>query len=436
MAKPVHTFELYHLEDTTVFTEPYARSRAGLDYTFHSNYTLARQRIQDEIVGHFLRVEASAPDHSRPWIMFTGGAPGVGKSTSLRWMHASGIFPLDRFVIVDPDAIRTLLPEWADFVKEDPLTAATRTQQEAGFIAEIIQAEALTGGRSVLVDGTFRNVVWYSSVLNKLRQEYPQHGLAIMLVTAAPEVAISRIARRAAETGRDVPRELLEESLAQVPISFSTLSPLADFSAVVVNDNDNDCPELPPPQTWQSFRSVFMGEEDCGTPRPGDGGDVLSTARSTASLPHSSPFRDSSSATPTHALLDSDEPSPTNSATSPPATSSDAATSRITGIQAASTAIGPTDTHAGDQHSAVLHSHRSLRNLVSKYRNALLPSASHLQGVMQGVLATQKENECGGVCQWGGYFRALRSGGLAAAVAAARASAGLTSGHAGAAKDT
>lgn len=148
-------------------------------------------------------------------------------------------------------AIRYALPEWKPFAADDPLSAGDRTQvraeriqcaghwcvaplppslillqREAGFIAELIQEEALRQSRCVLVDGTLRNVSWYAQVIQALRLKHPAHSIAILLVTSAPEVALRRISRRAAATGRGVPASLVEESLAQVGLTVTSLSAL------------------------------------------------------------------------------------------------------------------------------------------------------------------------------------------------------------------
>jgi hypothetical protein len=222
---------------------------------------------------------------SRPWVLFTAGCPGAGKSTIIEFMDRTGILNLDQFVVADPDAIRYRLPEWPDFVAADPSTAGTRTQGEAGLIAEIIQAEAFRLSRSVLIDGTLRNVDWNSQVIHKLRDEHPTHSIAITLVTAPLDVVLRRIEERQATTSRGLPRAFIDEcftqvnelvpaicavvssvvenftcfvSLLQCPASFAALSQLADLAFAVSNDADDKPPTLqPPPATWEEVRDAF-----------------------------------------------------------------------------------------------------------------------------------------------------------------------------------
>ena len=112
-----------------VFTGPYASTRAGLDYSYHANYVPERQAVQDTIIGRFLSGGAristsrtvptsdgsSTQEDSQlssaaalttqrsdgPWLVYTAGAMGAGKSHTLRYLSRENLFPLDRFIVVD-----------------------------------------------------------------------------------------------------------------------------------------------------------------------------------------------------------------------------------------------------------------------------------------------------------------------------------------------
>lgn len=77
----------------------------------------------------------------RPWLLYTGGAMGVGKGYVLSWMSDNGFFPLESLVSCDPDAFRASFPEWNEYVRRDKLKAGDLTQREAGYISEIAQVE-------------------------------------------------------------------------------------------------------------------------------------------------------------------------------------------------------------------------------------------------------------------------------------------------------
>jgi len=127
------------------FVGEFAHHRVTLDYSYHKRYSKERQKIQDSIARKFLLTVrphvadivgwcaplANAPSlrlirscaagyqvvrdaatefvcerPEQPWIVFTAGAMGAGKSHAMRWMAEQGLFPLASFVQVDPDAIR------------------------------------------------------------------------------------------------------------------------------------------------------------------------------------------------------------------------------------------------------------------------------------------------------------------------------------------
>ena len=45
-------------------------------------------------------------------MVFTAGAMGSGKSWTMHWLQERGYFPLESFVVVDPDAIRYQVSSW------------------------------------------------------------------------------------------------------------------------------------------------------------------------------------------------------------------------------------------------------------------------------------------------------------------------------------
>ena len=99
-------------------------------------------------------------------------------------LDRQGILPLPRFVRVDIDRIRSLLPEMEGYVRRDPMSAGFRTQKEAGLIAEIVTEEALARGLNVWIDSSMRDAKWWSQELERIKRTYP-HRTAIMHVTAS-----------------------------------------------------------------------------------------------------------------------------------------------------------------------------------------------------------------------------------------------------------
>ena len=94
----------------------YARHRAKLDYSYHMNYTEARQQWQDGIVE---RVVSQMPPQKRPWLVFTCGPTGAGKGYVMSWLSKCGIFPLENVVHIDSDRFKRAIPEWDVYMRSE-----------------------------------------------------------------------------------------------------------------------------------------------------------------------------------------------------------------------------------------------------------------------------------------------------------------------------
>jgi len=271
-----------------VFRGPYQHSRKVLDYSWHQHPSEERQAIQDAIVTSFLEGGSRPQYASRPWLVYTAGTMGGGKTRTLKYLDRVGAFPLDDFLIVDPDKIKDCLPELQQLIAEDPKHAHSRLHKESGYIAEIIEREALQSGMNVVVDGSLRNSTWYAAAIGRIRAEFPSYRIAILLVTVSPQTAHARAERRAAITGRYIPKALLDDTIVQVPRSFATLRHLVDFNAVVDNDSDDRDPVLQPPATLESFAAVWRPPPK----RPDPVFDVEEAGGSRKAAPAPSPARD------------------------------------------------------------------------------------------------------------------------------------------------
>ena len=215
--------------------------RDSLDTTYHGFYTQSRQLFQDRLVARLLNT-CTCPRQVHPWIVFTAGAMGAGKSRTIDWLSERGIFPLDNIVQIDPDNIKTSLPEWPGYVARDRLTAGYHTHHESGYVVEIAQEAALLAGKHIWVDGSLRDGAWYEKVLRTIKQRYPRYRVAILHVEAKQEVILERVRRRGAVTGREVPEHEVLDSIERVPQAVNHLAPLADFLAVI--DNSAAAPHL------------------------------------------------------------------------------------------------------------------------------------------------------------------------------------------------
>jgi len=253
--------------DDMNFYGKFSHIRKTLDYSYHSNYTFERQKLHDAIITDILNesyicdedgnVGLAAAD---PWIVFTAGAMGAGKSYTMRVLVEQERFPLPAFVIVDPDEIRRLLPEYHMYIAENPELAGELTRKEAGYIAQVMTLAALQSGKNVLQDGSLRDHTWFRDHFQKLKEEFPQVRQAILHITAPKKAILDRAALRAVLTGRIVPEELLERAMEEVPKSVKILAPLVDYYAEIHNPPDADDVELVKPEgsNWKEFRQQWI----------------------------------------------------------------------------------------------------------------------------------------------------------------------------------
>ena len=251
--------------DDQGFYGPYKDIRSTLDYSYHEHYEKTRQSLQDKIITDMLNSAVITDKNgdvcttpTEPWLVFTAGAMGAGKSYTMNKLVEKGRFPLLAFVVVDPDEIRRHLPEFHIYVQQNPEMAGELTRKESGFIAEILTLAGLQSGKNVLVDGSLRDAGWYTNYMARLRKDFPNNRQAIIHVTAPREAVFQRASARALVTGRIVPKEVLEEALDQVPRSVKLLEPLVDYFCEINNaPGAPDLELLTEGETWDSFESKW-----------------------------------------------------------------------------------------------------------------------------------------------------------------------------------
>jgi len=285
-----HLFPYHHSPSPSLLLfGPFVESRRQIDYAYHSYYRKTRQQFQDSIIESSLRISTVQTSHpptstystkttppQQPWIVFTAGSMGSGKSYTIRYLQSRGYFPRN-FITIDPDEIRHCLPEFYLYLQSYTFAsyAGEMTRKEAGYIAEIITLEALKHGYSVLVDGTLRDTEWYSFYFDTLKQHFQQQQqqkqqdqhpssllrlrIAIIHITAPTLMILQRTTHRAKKTGRIIPDDILLHSVETVPQSVRILSSKVDFFIELYNptNNPSDISIVTPNMTWSLFQDVW-----------------------------------------------------------------------------------------------------------------------------------------------------------------------------------
>ena len=240
------------------YQEAYRDIRCDLDHAYHGVYTLERQAVQDALVEEVL---AEGVAEGAPWVVFTAGAMGAGKSRTMSWLSENRIFPLSQVVQVDADLFKAALPEWEGYVARDPMSAGFHTRQESGMCCEIAQEAAMRAGRHLWVDGSLRDGAWYVSVFQKIRRTHPEYRIAIFHITASKDLVVERARQRGQATGRHVPMSEILDSMQRVPAAVELLSPYTNFVATI--DNSSDVPRL---VHWADFISAHPAAAGTGLP--------------------------------------------------------------------------------------------------------------------------------------------------------------------------
>lgn len=254
------------------FVGKYKEQRARLDYSFHKPYRAERQLFHDCLMDlfHHTRVFDDAKNLycDRPlenWIVFTAGPMGAGKGHTMQWLqrethHGMPLFPLAAFVKVDPDSLRELLPETPEYIRRNPLTAGALTQKEVGYIAEVLTMDALQQGKNVLVDGSLKDAEWYLHYIASLRRDFPRLKIAIIHVKASEASILARCRRRAEDTGRMVPEEVIQSAIRQIPNTLRLLAPRVDYLATFENEDGGERsePSRSEPHLLQATKSVSI----------------------------------------------------------------------------------------------------------------------------------------------------------------------------------
>ena len=167
---------------------------------------------------------------SSQWIIFTAGVYGVGKSYMIRKLQQESCFPsTTEYIKVDPDEIRSMLPEYKVYNSKTPSIAGVQTQKESGMIAELVTDIAISHDLNVVVDGSLKDYTWYETqYFVALKTLYPQLQIGIVYVTASREDIYTRITNRntlqTERMTRSIPIDLVQQSLIDVPESISKLS--------------------------------------------------------------------------------------------------------------------------------------------------------------------------------------------------------------------
>ena len=166
------------------------------------SFTPERRALHDSIIQRHL---AMASPVESPECHMMGGGPASGKSVAQK----SGQMSIpDNIVSIDADAIKGLLPEYAEKLKSKDLTAAAHAHEESSYLSKQILKQAVDGSYHSMLDGTGDSGL--KSLAKKVQMMRARGAKVIAnYVTVDTNTAVARNIERAKKTGRLPPESML-----------------------------------------------------------------------------------------------------------------------------------------------------------------------------------------------------------------------------------
>lgn len=173
--------------------------------------------------------------------VFMAGGPASGKSTLTR--KGGGVKLPGDYVDINPDIVRTMLPEYDKLIAAGDKEASAKTHEEASHIAKMAMNIALLRQHHVVVDGTGNSGPgkFKGKIEAAVRAGY---SASVYYATIPTDEAERRAAKRAARTGRHVPAGYLRSAHRDVTKRFREDIQHMKGVAVSVFDTRSKRPKL------------------------------------------------------------------------------------------------------------------------------------------------------------------------------------------------
>jgi predicted ABC-type ATPase/2'-5' RNA ligase len=200
-----------------------------------TDYHPDRKALHAKIIAAHLHGVHAQPEGERH-ALFTAGGSASGKSsvvTKDARVHKPG-----NAVVVDPDRIKAMLPEYRAMVKKGDLGAAAKAHEESSDIAKAVTHAARQHGMNLVVDGTGNGE---PGKFGKKVGESLDHGYktSVAYVNVPTDEAITRAKKRAEGSGRMVPVEHIKAIHKHVSTNLPSVMEHADrLHHVDVFDNN------------------------------------------------------------------------------------------------------------------------------------------------------------------------------------------------------
>lgn len=200
-------------------------------------YSPEREELHRRIVG--LLTQHAGTHRGSARAIFLAGGPASGKSS----LVDSGVVRVPGDAVrVDPDLVRSMLPEYGSLVRAGDPEAAAKTHEEASHVSKLVLNAALSGHHHVVVDAVGAGPAGRFSEKVK-RTGAAGHRPEVHYVTVPLAEAERRAALRARRSGRAVPLGYLRVAHREVSQRFPEVRRIRGVH-VRVYDNGGRSPRL------------------------------------------------------------------------------------------------------------------------------------------------------------------------------------------------
>lgn len=221
-------------KDELNFAPKYKNARSKLDYDWHTNYTYKRQLVQDEIIDKLL--EPSLESQDKPIAFFTCGGMGAGKTHLLKLFNKLDLFPLNNFSHIDPDKIKTYVPEIDLYKEHCHIKASSMVHHESSHIADIMMFYSVINKYNMIIDGTLSDSDYFKIIFKMLKDN--DYTVILMYVDVDEDVALNRCMLRYWDTHRFVPKKFIINSLKKSKESYDVLKNDSDYHFHLIHNYD------------------------------------------------------------------------------------------------------------------------------------------------------------------------------------------------------
>ena len=211
-----------------------------LDYYYDIYEELSDER--DDLHSQIIKSILSRKRYSTGRKIFMlGGAPANGKSTFLK----SKIVEYPKAAIkIDPDEIKTMLPEYTIMTKMHEPLASSIVHEESSFIAKEIRRISIEAGYDIIIDGVANDTLYRRlQDIEELRSN--GHYIRIDYVTIDTFLSLKLADLRYKFTGRQVPETYIIEKNRKIALLIPELIENKAFDELYLWDtNIQNTPRL------------------------------------------------------------------------------------------------------------------------------------------------------------------------------------------------